>query len=106
MFDAVRDNSGLSRYELAFEGGTAFVTYRRLSGQIPGRPPGGSADVVALLHAEVPEQFEGHGIGSALARGALEAIRAAGNKVEPRCSFIADFIRKHPEFKDMLASSD
>jgi predicted GNAT family acetyltransferase len=92
MSDAVRDNSSLSRYELAFPGGTAFVTYRKSPG------------VVSLLHAEVPAQFAGRGIGAAVTRGALEAIRAAGQKVDPRCSFVAAFIRRHPEFHDLVAS--
>ena len=39
---------------------------------------------------------------AALVRGALELARAQGYKVIPRCSFITAFIRKHPEFQDLV----
>ena len=48
-------------------------------------------------------QAREHGIGSALVRGALEAARARGLKVKPRCSFVRAVIAKHPEFHDLLA---
>jgi hypothetical protein len=38
-----------------------------------------------------------------LAHGALELARTQGLKVVPRCSFIANYIRKHTEFQDLLA---
>jgi hypothetical protein len=91
MSDTVRDNPARSRYELELDGGTAFVTYHRSPG------------VVALVHAEVPPALEGRGFGSALARGTLDLLRAEGSKVIPQCSFIAAFIRKHPQYQDLVA---
>jgi uncharacterized protein len=87
------DNTARHRYELDVDGATAFVNYRRSPG------------VISLLHAEVPPALEGRGIGSAMARLVLEAVRANGEKVIPACSFIADFIGKHPEFQDLVATS-
>jgi predicted GNAT family acetyltransferase len=93
MTEKFSDNPAQHRYELDVDGAIAFVTYRRSPG------------VIALLHAEVPPALEGHGIGSALARSVLQAARANGDKVIPSCSFIAAFIRRNPEFQDLVAMS-
>jgi predicted GNAT family acetyltransferase len=87
----VRDNAALSRFELDGEGYTAISNYRLAPG------------VITFTHTEVPKELEGRGIGSALVRGALEAARAEGLKVSPRCSFVAHYIASHPEFQDLLA---
>jgi predicted GNAT family acetyltransferase len=52
---------------------------------------------------EVPEALEGQGIGSALARGALDDVRAQGLQVIPLCPFVAAFIRRHPEYLDLVS---
>jgi predicted GNAT family acetyltransferase len=90
MANVVRDNAALSRYELDVDGATAFTTYRRSPG------------TVTFLHTEVPPSLAGHGVGSALARGALEQVRARGEKVVAECPFIADYIAKHPDVQDLL----
>jgi predicted GNAT family acetyltransferase len=36
-------------------------------------------------------------------RGALEQARAQNLKVVPRCSFVAAYLARHPEFTDLLA---
>jgi predicted GNAT family acetyltransferase len=86
----VRDNEDQHRFELVVDGRTAFSQYRLASGTI------------TFLHTEVPKELEGHGIGSKLAQGALEAVRAKGLKVVAKCPFIAAYIRKHAEFQDLL----
>jgi predicted GNAT family acetyltransferase len=35
--------------------------------------------------------------------GALALIRADGKKVVAGCSFVADYLRQHPEFADLAA---
>jgi predicted GNAT family acetyltransferase len=59
-------------------------------------------DVVALVHTEVPEAFEGHGVGGALARGALDDLRARGLRVLPTCPFVAKWIELHPDYQDLV----
>ncbi|HEX4337773.1 MAG TPA: GNAT family N-acetyltransferase [Polyangiaceae bacterium] len=87
----VRDNTELGRYELEVPGGTGFVTYRRTPG------------VVTLVHTEVPENIGRKGVGTELVKGALDDLRARGEKVIPRCKFVAAFIAKHPEYQDLVA---
>ena len=91
MAAAGRDNPALSRFELDAGGVTAFVNYRLADGTI------------TLLHTETPAQARGRGIASRLVDGVLEAARARGLKVIPRCAFVRAYIAKHPEFRDLLA---
>ena len=88
---AVRDNKERSRFELEMDGITAFLNYQR------------NGSVLTFTHEEVPKQAEGHGIGSVLAKGALDLLRANGEKLIARCPFIVAYIRKHPEYADLLA---
>ena len=90
MTDTVRDNAAQHRFELEVEGHTAFLYYRLAPG------------VITLVHTEVPPALGGRGVGSALVRGALEAIRAKGLKVVATCPFVSGYMGKHPEFNDLL----
>jgi uncharacterized protein len=62
-------------------------------------------DAIVFTHTEVREEFEGHGVGSALVRGALDAVRAAGGTVVAQCPFFAAYIQGHPEYGDLVAST-
>ena len=81
----VRDVPERQRYELAVGAAVAFIDYRK------------SAGAVAMVHAEVPPQLGGRGIGTALVRGALRLARAEQRTVQPLCSFVAAVMRRHPE---------
>lgn len=90
MQSSVRDNPAAHRFELDVEGETAVANYR-LDG-----------DTMVFTHTETPQHLQGRGIASALVRAALEMARARGLKVVPRCGFVADYIRRHPEFRDLV----
>lgn len=87
---AVRDNKALSRFELDVEGGVAFADYRI------------TPSAVVITHTETPRALRGHGIASDLVKGALALIRADGRKVIAGCSFVAVYLRRHPEYADMV----
>lgn len=91
MTTPVRDNFARQRYELEVGDELAFIDYRR-----EGR-------IVSMTHAEVPLASRGGRIGSALVAGALALVRERGEKVVPLCSFVAHYIRRHPEAQDLLA---
>ena len=87
----LRDNAAKQRYEMSFKDGrTVFVTYEKQ----PGR--------IVLVHTEVPEELAGLGLASALARESLADIRRQGLRVVPRCPFIAKFIKRGPEYADLV----
>ncbi|MBS0213099.1 MAG: N-acetyltransferase [Proteobacteria bacterium] len=61
--------------------------------------------VLAIVHTEVPAALQGRGIAGALVRHACEAARARGLRVNPRCDYAATWLRRHPEFADLVLAS-
>ena len=86
----VRDNKSRHRFELDVEGAMAFANYRLAPGS------------VIITHTETPAALRGRGIASKLVKGALEMIRADGLKVVAGCGFVVDYLRKHPEYSDLV----
>lgn len=85
-YDVV-DNVDASRFEVRLEGEVAgYAEYRETPGTL------------AFTHTVVTPRYEGRGVGSALARGALDAARARGLTVLPYCRFIRGYIAKHPDY--------
>ncbi|WP_349631167.1 N-acetyltransferase [Bradyrhizobium jicamae] len=91
MAEPFHDNEAQERFELDVDGVIAFVTYRKSPGAI------------TLVHTEVPSALGGRGIGSKLGRATLEAVRAQGRKLTVECDFIRNFMKKNPEYNDLLA---
>jgi predicted GNAT family acetyltransferase len=60
------------------------------------------SNAVMFTHTEVLPAHEGQGIGSRLAAFALDDVRRRGLHVIPVCQFIAGYIRKHPEYRDLV----
>lgn len=59
-------------------------------------------DALVLPHTEVPDAFAGKGVASALATTALTYAHEHGLKVKPICPFMAGYIKKHPEWQDLV----
>ena len=57
---------------------------------------------LVLLHTRVPTGLEGRGVAGRLAKTALDFARANGAKVVVRCPFVAAYVQRHPEFKDLV----
>jgi hypothetical protein len=60
-----------------------------------------SPALVAFVHTEVLDAYEGRGVGSALARAALDDARASGLQVLAICPFIDTWITRHPDYEDL-----
>ena len=88
----VVDNAARHRYEIGDGPETAGFTRYRLD-----------RDVIEFVHTEIDPAHEGHGLGSRLARAALDDARDRHLRVVPSCPFIADYIRHHPEYDDITA---
>jgi predicted GNAT family acetyltransferase len=86
----VHDNPALHRFEMDTEAGPAIVSYRR------------DGKVLKLIHTEVPEAMAGKGVGSRLAQGVLNLIRANGDTIVPLCDFMRGYIGRHPEYADLV----
>ena len=87
----ISDNPAQHRFELKKAGEVAaYAEYNLLKG------------AVLFTHTEVLPAFEGQGLGSKLAKFALDDVRARGLHAIPACQFIAGYIRKHPEYLDLV----
>jgi predicted GNAT family acetyltransferase len=60
-------------------------------------------DVLVLHHTEVPPAFQGLGLAALLVQAALDWARANGLRVRPTCSYVASYMKRHPETQDLLA---
>ena len=87
----VLDNHAELRYEALVDG--------ELIGEIRYRTEPG---LVVLVHTEVAPSAEGTGVGSLLVGQALDDIRARGLHVVPLCPFAAAYIRRHPDYADLV----
>ena len=88
---SVSENTERKRFETEVEGKIAFVEYIR------------AKDAVYLTHTEVPKGLEGKGVGSGLVKGVLKILDEEGAKIAPLCPFVAAYIKRHPEWKRILA---
>ncbi|WP_274572250.1 GNAT family N-acetyltransferase [Neisseria leonii] len=78
------------RFVYQEDGHTAHLDYRDENGRLN------------FHHTWVPPELGGRGIASALARHALDHARSEKRLVIPSCSFVAGYIEKHPEYRDLL----
>ena len=91
MDPVVTDNPSRHRFELRMGDTVAGFAAYRLE---PGR--------VVFTHTEIDPAFEGQGLGGKLAAAALDAVRARGLAIVPQCPFIAAYVRRHPEYQDLV----
>jgi predicted GNAT family acetyltransferase len=82
-----------SRYEYVEEGHVLAIADYRLVGE-----------QIVMHHTETRASHRGRGIGEMLVAGALDDVRARELHVVPECWFVAEFIDRHPEYHDLLAS--
>jgi len=88
----VTDAPGAKRFEARVDGKLAgFIQYEV-------RP-----EAVVLVHTQVLDEFEGKGVGSVLVRRVLDDIRARDGKIIPRCPFVSEYIRRHPDYVNVVA---
>lgn len=61
-----------------------------------------AGNVLQLIHTEVPKELQGLGLASELAQEALEWAREHGARVDVICEFVADYLKKHPEYSHLV----
>ena len=60
-------------------------------------------NILFLTHTEVPQQLEGKGVGSAIVEKALNYSKENNYTVAPLCPFVAKYIKKNPEWENIIA---
>ncbi len=85
------ENTEKKRFEAEIDGRMAFIEYIRAKQQI------------YLTHTEVPVALEGKGIGSSMVKQVLQQIKNEGLELVPLCPFVAAYVKRHPEWRELLA---
>jgi uncharacterized protein len=83
----VSDNKAARRYEAHVDGQLAGLTTYLLED-----------NRVVFTHAEVYPRWEGRGVGSALAKAALDDVVRQGKLITPKCPFIVGYVKEHPSY--------
>jgi uncharacterized protein len=78
------------RFMVSLDGATALLLYKE------------EGDTIYFIHTEVPLAMEGKGIGGQLAKAGLTYARENNLKVVARCPFVAAYLKRHPEYVDMV----
>ncbi|MDR0950256.1 MAG: N-acetyltransferase [Candidatus Ancillula sp.] len=55
-----------------------------------------------VYHTGIKPEFEGLGLASQLAKGAMDIVRKNGRKVYPRCPYLQHWLDKHPDYSDVV----
>ncbi|MFO8063740.1 MAG: GNAT family N-acetyltransferase [Spirochaetota bacterium] len=62
-------------------------------------------DTLDFVETYVPSEYRGKGIAAALAGEAFEYARKNGYRVIPSCPYIGTYLKRHPEYQDLVRSS-
>ncbi len=89
----VFNNLENQQFELRSGGSLGFLQYQQFDNHL------------ILIHTEVPHELEGKGIGAALAKAGLEYARQNQYKVIPSCPFVQSYLKRHPEYQDLVEES-
>ena len=86
----VRHNAAESRFEATVEGWLCIAAYTLVDG------------VMRIHHTEVPPAVSNRGIAAQIVCAAFDYAEAHGLRVEPRCSYVRNYMRRHPETLRLL----
>jgi hypothetical protein len=59
---------------------------------------------MTITHTRVPPEVAGQGIAAELTRAALDTARQNHWCVVPQCSYAAVYIKRHPNYTDLLSA--
>ena len=88
----ITNNTLKHRFEVEVGSKTAFLNYLMRD------------KTMTLTHTEVPSSLSGRGVGTALAKAALDHAVQQGLRVVPQCSFVADFVNTHPQYQSIVVA--
>jgi uncharacterized protein len=88
----IENNESAHRWEARIGEYVAFSEYRL----------NGDTDTIHFLKTRVPPDLEGQGVAGKLVSAALDDARAQHLTVVPICRFVTSYIRRHPEYRDLV----
>jgi uncharacterized protein len=86
----IENNESAHHWEARLGEYVAFSNYR-LNG-----------NTLHFINTRVPPELEGQGVAGRLVKAALDDARTKNLTVVPICRFVAAYIRRHPEYRDLV----
>jgi|tagenome__1003787_1003787.scaffolds.fasta_scaffold18595949_1 predicted GNAT family acetyltransferase len=83
-------NTTEHRFEMIVDGEPAIINYKK------------AGNTVYLIHTEVAESLEGHGVAGALVKKTLQYLEEHHFKMVPYCSYVQQYLQKHPEWNRIV----
>lgn len=88
---AIEHRPEAGRFQVEVDGHLCVADYR-LQGS-----------TMVMTHTGVSPALQGRGIAAALVQAALDHAREQGFKVNPLCSYVEVYMRRHPETQSLRA---
>jgi predicted GNAT family acetyltransferase len=85
----VKHNPEHSRFEATVDGELCVADYHR------------AGDVLVMTHTLVPTGLQGRGIAAEIVGFAMDHARRHKLKIDPQCSYVRSYMRKHPETQSL-----
>ncbi len=92
---ATRQNETTKRFELDIDGQLSVIEYTLKK----------STNQIFLVHTEVARQIQGSGIGNKIVKESLDIVRQKGYQLVPLCPFVVAYLKRHPEYHDLIDPS-
>jgi uncharacterized protein len=86
----VLNNAAASRFEAIVDGHLCVANYHLVDG------------VMRIHHTAVPRAVAGRGIAAKLVQAAIEFAAANHLEVEPWCSYVRSYMKRHPASQALL----
>ena len=87
----IENNTAASRFEYKEDDQLCYLDYTL------------DNNVLSITHTWVPKALEGRGIAAKLTKAALDIAKENQWKILAICSYTAAFLKRHPEYQDLLA---
>lgn len=84
-------NEQQNQFEFHNEGHVAFLEYIK------------EGKKIYLTHTEAPKELQGTGAAKELVKKALQYSRENSLTVVPSCSYVANYVNKNTEWRDVLS---
>jgi uncharacterized protein len=89
----VIDNTDENQLEIQTDGHVAYLSYDLAGNRL------------RLIHTEVPAELQGRGYANTLVRFALERAQRDGLHIVPICPFVRTYLKRHPEWAELVATT-
>ena len=88
----IENNISTHRWEARVDEYVAFSEYRLNE----------DTNTIHFLKTRVPPELEGKGVAGRVVKAALDDARARHLTVVPICRYVTVYIRRHPEYRDLV----